>query len=261
MSGVLTVIGCRAGSPGASGPASGYVVEVASSSGMPVRLVIDCGPGVLAGLAARGLTDHIDALIISHQHADHSADVPPFGYHRSFPVIQPPVPLYGPTGIGDYLRTLDQIHGIPTIPEMATPIATQFPIHEVEPGDSFQVAGIQVDTLRAFHPVPCISIRLPQLGFVYTSDTGLTDELIDFSRGAALLLAEATYPTEEGRDFTAHGHMGGAEAGRLAREAGVDHLVVTHLSDFSQAAETEGHVRKHFDGRVSFAEPGQQHQL
>jgi ribonuclease BN (tRNA processing enzyme) len=252
----LTIIGCRAGSPGSNGPASGYVVE---SDG--VRLIIDCGPGVLAGLAARGLTDDVDALIISHQHADHSADVAPFGYHRSFPVIMPPVPLYGPTGMSEYLKSLDGIHGIPTIPEMATPIATQFPIHEIEPGTSFEVAGIQVDTLLAFHPVPCISIRLPQLGFVYTADTGLTDELIEFSRGAKLLLAEATYPTEEGRDFSAHGHMGGAEAGRLAREANVDHLVVTHLSDINQMAETDSHVRKEFDGQVSFADPGQRYQL
>lgn len=256
MNSELTIIGCRAGSPGRNGPASGYVVD---SGG--VRIIIDCGPGVLAGLAQRGLTDDVDALIISHQHADHSADVPPFGYHRSFPEILPPVPLYGPVGIGAYLSTLDDIHGIPTIPEMARPIETQFPIHEVEPGDSFEVKGIRVDTLRAFHPVPCISIRLPRLGFVYTADTGLTPELTAFSTGAKLLLAEATYPTEEGRDFSAHGHMGGAEAGRLAREAGVERLVVTHLSDFAQAGETETYVRKEFDGTVSFAEPGQTYPL
>lgn len=255
MNGTLTIIGCRAGSPGSNGPASGYVVDSGDK-----RIVIDCGPGVLAGLAARGLTD-VDGMIISHQHADHSADVAPFGYHRSFPKILPPVPLYGPVGIREYLSTLDEVHGIPTIPEMATPIATQFPIHEVEPGESFELAGIKVDTLLAFHPVPCISIRLPQLGLVYTADTGLTDELIEFSAGAKLLLAEATYPTEEGRDFSAHGHMGGAEAGRLAREAAVDHLVVTHLSDWTQRDETETHVVKEFDGRVDFAEPGQQYRL
>lgn len=255
MNATLTIIGCRAGSPGRNGPASGYVVE---SGGK--RIVIDCGPGVLAGLAARDLTD-VDGLIISHQHADHSADVAPFGYHRSFPKIRPPVPLYGPTGIGEYLSTLDDVHGIPTIPEMATPIATQFPIHEVEPGESFDLAGIRVDTLLAFHPVPCISIRLPELGLVYTADTGLTDELIAFSEGAKVLLAEATYPTEEGRDFSAHGHMGGAEAGRLAREAKVDLLVVTHLSDWAQRDETETHVAKEFDGSVAFAEPGQQYSL
>ncbi|MGH8879040.1 MAG: MBL fold metallo-hydrolase, partial [Stackebrandtia sp.] len=136
-----------------------------------------------------------------------------------------------------------------------------FPLTEVEPGESFEVGGIQVDTLLAFHPVPCMSIRLPQLGFVYTADTGLTDELVEFSRGAKLLLAEATYPTEEGRDFSRHGHMGGFEAGKLAHEAGVEQLVVTHLSDIDQADETEGHVRKQFDGTVCFAAPGQRYAL
>ncbi|MGH8879374.1 MAG: MBL fold metallo-hydrolase, partial [Stackebrandtia sp.] len=99
------------------------------------------------------------------------------------------------------------------------------------------------------------------LGFVYTADTGLTDELIEFSAGAKVLLAEATYPTEEGRDFSAHGHMGGAEAGRLAHEAEVEQLVVTHLSDFTQAGETEGFVRKQYGGTVSFAEPGNEYSL
>ncbi|MGH8883237.1 MAG: MBL fold metallo-hydrolase, partial [Stackebrandtia sp.] len=80
MNSELTIIGCRACAPGSNGPASGYVVE---SNG--VRLILDCGPGVLAGLAARGLSDDVDALIISHQHADHTADVAPFGYQRSFP--------------------------------------------------------------------------------------------------------------------------------------------------------------------------------
>lgn len=256
MTNLLRVIGCRAGSPGRNGPASGYLLEVGDR-----RILLDCGPGVLAGLTTRGLAENIDAVIITHRHADHSADLAPFGYHRSFPVVQPPLPLFGPTGITEYFDSLDALHGIPSIPEMATPIATQFPPTEVEPGSSFEVVGVRVDTVLAQHPVPCISLRFPDVGLVYTSDTGITDDLVELSRGARVLLGEATYPTEEGRDFSAHGHMGGAELGRLARAAAVDHLVVTHLSDIGQAAETEKHLRTEFTGRATFAEPGQIYSL
>lgn len=153
----LRIIGCRAGSPGPNGPASGYLLDVGDT-----RVLIDCGPGVLTGLTTRGLAADIDAVVISHRHADHSADLTPFGYHRSFPEILPPLPLYGPVGITDYIGSLDNVHGIATIPEMATPVASQFDIHEVEPGDSFTVAGLRVDTVAASHPVPTLSLAFPE---------------------------------------------------------------------------------------------------
>ncbi len=241
--GELLVLGNRAGSPGPDGPASGYLVSHAGG-----RLLIDCGPGIATGLAVRGLIGAVDAIIVTHRHADHSLDLTALAYHRAFPERLAPIPLYAPTGFGAYVSELDRAFGIPTLDELRTPIGTQFPLTEVEPGTGFTTAGLKITTVRAAHPVPCLSLGLPELGLVYTADTALTDDLITLANGADLLLAEATYPTPEGRDFTAHGHMSGFEAGRLARKAGVERLVLTHLSDFADAEPTLANARTEFAG-------------
>jgi len=251
MSAELLIVGNRAGSPGPDGPAGGYVLQVDGKN-----ILIDCGPGVLAELARRRLSQQIDAIIISHRHADHSADLPAYSYHQSFPRVQEPIPLFAPEGFAEYLDALDSIHGIPTLAEMRTPIRTQFELSTVEPGSSFSVAGFQVNTILASHPVPCLSIQFPELGFVYTADTAKTPALVAFSRGAKLLLSEATYPNPEGHDFTEHGHMSGFEAGELAAESGVDRLVLTHLSDYDDAEETLANARSRFPGSITLAEVG-----
>lgn len=256
MSASIEVIGNRAGSPGPDGPASGYLLRVGETS-----ILVDCGPGVLAGLAAKGAVDELDAVIISHRHADHSADLPPFGYHQAFPRPRPRLPLYAPTGFSDYIRALDEVHGIPTLETLRTPIATQFELREVEPGTTFWAAGVQVDTVAAQHPVPCLSMRFPECGLVYTADTAKTPALAELALGAGLLLAEATYVSPEGHDFQAHGHMSGFEAGELAAEAAVSRLVLTHMEDYRYAQQTLQNAASRFSGRIDIAWVGQRYEL
>lgn len=252
----LEVFGNRAGSPGPDGPASGYLLR-----GGGKTVLVDCGPGVLAGLASADVIGELDAVIISHRHADHSADLPSFGYHRAFPAPQPPLPLYAPTGFGEYIEALDRVHGIPTLDDLRTPITSQVRLHEVRPGETFWAAGIQVDTVEAKHPVPCISMRFPDFGFVYTADTAKTDNLVELARGARLLLAEATYVSGDGYDFDAHGHMSGFEAGELAEEAGVERLVLTHLADYRYALETSANASSRYGGTIELARVGQSFEL
>lgn len=253
--GTLTIVGNRAGSPGPDGPASCYLVE--SPHG---RVVVDLGGGALTRLLPH-LAEPVDGIVVSHRHADHSVDLVAFAYHRSFPEALPPIALHGPTGIVEYVAELDAVHGIPTIESMRTPIATQFPPHAVEPGTAFTVGGTVVETIRAAHAVPCLSMRFPQLGLVYTADTALTDELVALAQGAPVLLAEATYAGSAGRDLTTHGHMSGTEAGALARRAGVGRLILTHLSDYADAEETLENARKEFSGPISVARVGDRHAL
>lgn len=256
MTTTLTVIGNRAGSPGPDGPASGYVLRTPTGS-----LLLDCGPGVVAGLATRGLIPDIDGIVITHRHADHSLDLTALAYHRAFPVVQPAIPLVGPTGIADYVAELDAAHGIPTLDSLRTPSGTQFDISEVVPGESFELAGVRVDTVEAKHPVPCLSLRFPDCGLVYSSDTAKTDDLVELSRDARLLLAEATYVSAEGHDFDAHGHMSGFEAGELAAESGARRLVLTHMEDFALADETVVNATSRYDGPIDVAWVGTTYHL
>jgi ribonuclease BN (tRNA processing enzyme) len=252
----LIVIGCRAGSPGTESAASGYLLRAGEK-----LILIDCGPGVVLGLTQRGFAASLDAVINTHAHADHCADLVALAYHRLFPDHMRRLPLYATQQLGDVLNLLDQAFGIPSLPTLKAPLRTALDLTVVNPGDSFGVLGVQVDTLRMVHPVPTMALRFPELGFVFTADGALTDALVDFARGAECLLAEATYPAMAGRDLTGHGHMTAAQAGELAARAGVKRLVVTHLSRERDADETVLAVRSTFSGEVVLAKPGLTQQL
>ena len=69
----LTVVGCSPAWPNAGGAHSGYLV---SSNGR--RLLLDCGPGVLARLRELEAWPTVDAIVISHLHLDHCGDLVPW---------------------------------------------------------------------------------------------------------------------------------------------------------------------------------------
>lgn len=246
----MEVIGCNAGSPQASGAASGYLARIGDTT-----ILVDCGPGVVMELARTGRLADLDAVIVTHEHFDHCGDLMALAYHRAFPVRQRPLPLFAPKSLRKTLDALDAVFGIPTLDELRSPLHTQLPFHEVEIGRSFSVGSVRVDTLAAAHPVPTMSLRFPDLDLVYTADTALTPELIVFGR-EKILLAEATYVTGENRDFGQHGHMSGVEAGRLAREAEAAMLVLTHFSEPDDGVVTLARSAEQYSGLITRCSPG-----
>lgn len=251
MTATLTVIGASACAPTPLGAASGYLLE-ADGAG----LLIDCGPGVVATLAKSGMLDRVTALLVSHSHADHCADLTVLAYRRSFPEVLPTIPLYAPEDLTNRLSTLDEVFGIPSLETMRTPLGSRFDQQVREPGESFEIAGFAVETIMADHPVPTMSIRFPELGFVYTADTGYTPELVDFARDARLLLTECTYRGADEVDVSGHGHLDGYSVAKLGQATGTGHLAITHLADPAHAPDIEAEVRQAFSGELTLVEPG-----
>ena len=250
----LLVIGCRAGSPGVESPASGYVLFAGEKT-----LLIDCGPGVVASLAARGLIEQLDVVIVTHAHADHCADLVALAYHRLFPVRMEPLPLYGPAALRVTLTALDQVFGIPTLPDLNAPLAAALPFTALSANAAEHVEGFRLETHRTVHPVETLALRFPAFGLTYTSDGALTDGLVRFAQGTSTLLAEATYLSDDvsdgGADLVTHGHMTAAQAGTLAQRSGAQTLILTHLTDFAQARAYREEALKRFEN-VQVAKPG-----
>jgi len=99
----LTVIGCSPAWPNAGGAQSGYLVEGEG------RLLLDCGPGVLARLRkVDGGWPRVDAVAITHFHLDHWGDLVPWIFGASFgPGREIPAPeLWLPPGGRDKLQHL-----------------------------------------------------------------------------------------------------------------------------------------------------------
>ncbi len=260
MTAKLTIIGASACAPTALGAASGYLLEVTSGERRE-GILIDCGPGVIATLAKNQMLDRVTALLVSHSHADHCADLTVLAYRRSFPEVLPPIPLIAPEDLTKRLPSLDEVFGIPSLETMKTPLSTQFDIQVRNPGESFDVAGLRVETIVADHPVPTMSIKFPELGFVYTADTAYTEELEKFASDSKFLLAECTYRAADKVDVSGHGHLDGHTVAELASQAAAQHLLVTHLADPEHSDDIYKEVQTIFPGKVTMVAPGMEFEL
>jgi ribonuclease BN (tRNA processing enzyme) len=88
----LTVVGCSGSIPGPHSPASCYLLEADG-----FRLVLDMGSGALGALQRYTSLTEVDAVALSHLHADHFIDVCSFWVARTYSprgVLR--VPVYGP---------------------------------------------------------------------------------------------------------------------------------------------------------------------
>jgi ribonuclease BN (tRNA processing enzyme) len=225
----LTVLGCSGSAPGPASPASCYLVE---HDGF--RVLLDLGNGAFGSLLALADPAAVDAVYLSHLHADHCLDVAPFiVWHRySGQSDRRPVPLYAPVGA-------DRRLSVAYDPDDGS-IADVFDVTPIGPGD-WALGPFAVSTARTAHPVECHAVRLTAGGrsLVYTGDTGPSDAVVTLARGADVLLAEAAFP--DGPDLPGGLHLSGRQAGEHAAAAGVGRLLVTHVPAWVDAqAQLDG---------------------
>jgi ribonuclease BN (tRNA processing enzyme) len=218
----LTVIGCSPAWPNAGGAQSGYLVE---GDG---RLLLDCGPGVLARLrTADGGWPRLDAVAITHFHLDHWGDLVPWIFGANFgPGRDVPTPeLWLPPGgharlcrYGNELSFADRIKGA-------------FDVHEYEDGKTFEAGGFEVVPLRLEHYSELtFGLRVSNNGstLAYSGDTGPSPNLAHLARDADVFLCEATLRDPEPAE---RGHLSEAEAVEAFRASGARRLVVIHRPD------------------------------
>jgi ribonuclease BN (tRNA processing enzyme) len=213
----LTVVGCSGSGPGPRSAASCYLVE---HDGF--RLLLDLGNGAFGALQGLADPDTVDAVYLSHLHADHCLDVAPFVvWHRySGRASRKIVPLYAPVAAERRLALAYDADG--------EGITDVFDFVPIGPG-SFTLGPFEVTLVRTAHPIECYAIRLTVDGrsLVYTGDTGPCEPVIDLARGADVLLAEAAHPPGPGLPDGLH--LTGREAGEHAAAAGVGRLLLTHI--------------------------------
>jgi ribonuclease BN (tRNA processing enzyme) len=239
----LVVLGGCGAWPGAGQACSGYLV---AHEGF--RLLIDPGYATLPLLLGRTDAELVDAVLISHSHADHCADLHPLLRARHFRDDPPPaLPVFALAGALGPVLALDR----PGLLDDA------YALHDLTPGQPFAIGPFDIDTWALPHSVPNLGIRLRVDGasLAYTGDTGPSPDLLPLARAADVFLAEASYPEHVPAD-SERTLSSAAQAAETAARAGVGRLVLTHLLPGTDPQIPAAVARRVFDGDVSIARPG-----
>jgi ribonuclease BN (tRNA processing enzyme) len=186
--------------------------------------LIDIGEGALFRLSEAGESYRdIDRIFISHTHPDHIGALIPLilalkytpGFKRYKPLF-----IYGPESVREYL----DMHL-----DFAPYLKCDFPINFIScsGGSEFEIEECLVETMKMRHFEPTLGYRWHFDGkiVVYGADGEVSEELINLSSNADFLILESSYP----KNKPGSGHLMTFEAGKVAREAGVKNLLISHF--------------------------------
>ena len=258
----LTVLGKSPSWQDAGGACSGYLLQEGRTT-----VLVDCGNGVFSKM--RQFVDYVDvdAVVISHLHADHFLDLVPFSYALTYAPRQQPVPvppwpgtdrparprLICPPGSVDTFRQVVGAWGNEDLIENA------FEIEEYEESSTPGVGPLSF----AFRSVPhftetfAISVDSAANGggrLAYGADSSPSEDLVEFVKGCELLIIEATLPRPERTGM--RGHLTPEEAGEHARAAAARRVVLTHISDELDATWARQQASAAFGAPVEVAREG-----
>jgi len=257
----ITVLGKSPSWQDVDGACSGYLVEENGT-----RVLLDCGNGVFSKL--RRFSDYVDvdAVVISHLHADHFLDLVPFAYALTYAPRQQPVPvdrwpgtdsparpiLYTPAGGRATFRRVVGAWGNEDLIEKA------FDLREYGADAVLQIGTLTVRFGAVPHFTPTFAVDIVSTNgggrFTYGADSAPNEAIVRFADGTDLLMIEATLPRPEREG--PRGHLTPAEAGEHGSRARVGRLVLTHISDELDEAWAAAEARKAFKGEVTVAREG-----
>ncbi|MFC1805961.1 MBL fold metallo-hydrolase [Planctomycetota bacterium] len=217
-------LGVDACTPTKGGNTASYLVDG--------RVLVDTGWYLTDRLLACDVNPlDIEAVAFTHCHHDHILGLPQlFFYYGIKGGDRPDRPLhvYGPAG--EIQRVVDDACCYLQF-DRYTELNFGIEVHDVAPGDAFELSGLRVTTCEALHAVPALSLRFENATgatAVFSGDTRYNPGLLELARGAGLLVHEASYgPVSKGDDIR-WGHSGAPDAAEIARQAGVGRLALVH---------------------------------
>jgi ribonuclease BN (tRNA processing enzyme) len=257
----VTVLGKSPSWQDAGGACSGYLVQEGDTT-----LLLDCGNGVFGKL--RRFVDYVDvdAVVLSHLHADHFLDLVPYSYALTYAPRQQPVPVHVWPGTDDPAKPL--LHAPPGAQAVFRRVAgawgnddlieNAFHLREYDPRDTIEVGPLRMRFCPVPHFLPTYAIEVTSSEtprrFTYGADCCPSDALVGFARDTDLLVVEATLPRPERTGI--RGHLTPGEAGEHGRAAGARRLVLTHVSDELGERWAREEAERTFGGTVEVAREG-----
>lgn len=237
----LTIIGCWGAYPGPGDASSGYLIEDEGDN----RFLLECGSGVLSKLYDYTDITRLNNVVLSHYHADHIADIGCLQYASKVQISlgkrNDPISIFGHNLSEDFEKLSYENASIGK---------------SIEEGTSLSLGSFTLNFMLTPHPSPSLAVRVEakNCSLGYTGDTGWNNNLIEFFKGVDLLLCESSlYNKYKGM---VEGHLTAGEAGRLAEEAGVGKLILTHLPHSGDHKDLKKEACENFKGEIDLAEGG-----
>ncbi|RKL67806.1 hypothetical protein CR203_10730 [Salipaludibacillus neizhouensis] len=239
----LTVIGFWGAYPEKNEATSCFLLEDAGTS-----ILLDCGSGAVAQLQNYLDLHTLDAVMLSHYHHDHVADLGVLTYSRVVDINlkKTEIPL--------------KIHAHKD-DEAAFEKLRRPPFTEVtsyQHDSKVKIGPFTITFQKTDHPAPCYAMRIESSEtnhtIVYTADTTFQESLIPFARNASLLIAETSFYADQSAEK--FGHMNSKEVAMLAEESETKEVILSHLPHFGDHKQLVNEVAKTYSGKISLAETG-----
>ncbi|WP_173916997.1 MBL fold metallo-hydrolase [Halobacillus sp. Marseille-Q1614] len=236
----VTTIGYWGGYPGVNSATSSYLIEEGDFS-----LLVDCGSGALARVQQKLEVMDLDAVILSHYHHDHVADIGVLQYawlvQNTINESSDILPIYGHQEDGQAF-------------EMLTHQYTEGIAYD--PSQTLEIGPFTIEFLKTKHPVPCYALKICNgtETVVYTADTSHFEELGTFAEAADLLITDTNF--YKGMDGEKPGHMTSEEAASVAEKANVETLWLSHLPHFGDLNMLKQEAADVYNGNIELAEEG-----
>ncbi|TIH33744.1 MBL fold metallo-hydrolase [Subtercola vilae] len=261
----LTILGTAQPFPVPGNACSGYLLASGET-----QVLVDAGTGTLAELQRHTTLDSLDAIWVSHRHADHSADllVAYYALRATKVGAARRIRLIGPEGLDERLATYlggDAAEGLHEV----------FEFTEMHGWGEALVGELALAWGPVSHGVPAFALTVTDVGglgvergsagaevvpddgsFTYSGDTGPCTSLVEMAEESSTLLAEAGYDVAPARGEE-YVHLTPEDAGRAATSAGVSTLLLTHLALGLTPAAARSRAATTFAGAVALALPGQ----
>ena len=259
----LTVIGNQGPYAGPGGVCSGYLFSARSTA-----VLVDSGPGVMSGLQRQIDFRGLSGIIISHYHPDHCSDflTMRYAFHHanSCGQLPRPVPLLIPEpGWESFARDW-----------VGQQYAELFDVDLIGDGRTVCLGDLRFEFRLMAHSVPSYAMLIREATapgggrapVAYTSDTGPCEALDSLAAQARTLLSEAGAGRAYSEGYGSPrpptpGHLSPAEAGAIARAAGVDRLILTHLHPESRPREIEAAASEAMGASAEVAQQGRRYAL
>jgi ribonuclease BN (tRNA processing enzyme) len=194
----------------------------------------------------------VSHIFFSHLHPDHTGEFVSFLFATKYPQTyrrRTPFQIIGSRGLHNFYEGLHAVYK--EWIELEPDFMNLIELHN-NGRDQFTNDAFSVETLPMSHIESSIGYRITEAdgtSVAYSGDTDFCDNAVALARDADLLICESAFPDA----MKVEGHLTPSLAGRIATEAGVKKLLLTHFYPECESVDIEAQCRKTYNGPLILA--------